>query len=171
MNREVYRSVWFLDKARLNYKPPMNKTRIHSALAWALIIAQLLVVGLSQGQVVICHKANGSSHIELIGEYVSETIGGSVCDAPNANSPDAVLNNCSDVPCVDELLSAEYTIIRVRDIEHGHALGIVPTGPSIAILWMIPTTQAGLAVVPSNDLDALLLAEQLMRVRSTILNL
>ncbi len=149
----------------------MNKTRIHSVLSWALIVAQLLVVGLSQGQVVICHKANGSSHIELIGEYVSETFSGSVCEVPGVSSPDAVLSSCSDVPCVDELLSVEHTIVRVRDIEHGHALGIVPSGPPIAILWMIPTAQTDLAVATSNDLDALLLAEQRMRVRSTILNL
>ncbi len=149
----------------------MIKTRTHSALAWVLIVAQLLVVGLSHGQMVICHKANGSSHIELVGEYVPELIGVGVCDQPGVDRVQAVLSSCSDAPCVDELLSVGYTILRVRDIEQGHALGIVPVGPPAALLWMVPVALDESVVVASVDSEALLLIEQQGRLRATVLNL
>ena len=119
---------------------------------------------------VICHKANGSSHIELVGEYVSEALGVGVCEQPDVSFSQVILSSCSDAPCVDELLSVGYTIVRVRDIEHGHALGIVPTGPPAAMLWM-PVVQAESMVVASGDSEALLLIGQQVRIRSTILNL
>ncbi len=149
----------------------MIKRRTHSALAWALIVAQLLVVGLSQGQMVICHKANGASHIELVGEYVPEFIGVGVCDQPGVDRVQAILSSCSDAPCVDELLSVGYTILRVRDIEQGHALGIVPIGPPAALLWMVPIVQGKSLVVAWDDSEGQLLIEQQGRLRATILNL
>ncbi len=149
----------------------MIKTRIHSALAWALIVAQLLVVGLSQGQMVICHKANGSSHIELVGEYVTEAVRAGVCELPDATSPQAKLSSCSDAPCVDELLSVGYTIVRVRDIEHGHALGVVHVGSLAAMPWTLPAAEVESVVVASRSTDGLLLIDQQVRIRSTVLNL
>lgn len=146
----------------------MNHTLKHSVFAWALIAAQLLVVGLSQGRMIVCHKANGSSHIELVGDASVEMVleGQGV-----TNSIQGVVSQCSDGACIDEMLPVGLTTTRLRVVELGHALGVVPNAPPMGILGSMPEVLAVSSPLMSDEVEVLALIDQRVRLRTTVLNL
>ena len=146
----------------------MNTTLKNSALSWALIFAQLFMITLSQGRMVVCHKANGSSHIELINDLSPDFTEINEIEHLLDWSPTPAFNGCSDGPCVDELLTVAVSVLRPRHIEIGAHQGFSPI-PLPAILWiddLLPS--AGPDLLPSPS-DALWLHEQQTRIRSTVL--
>ncbi len=148
----------------------MVRTLKHSVLIWLLIVVQVCTILLGQGWVVVCHRANGSSHVELFSEYSPENRQTNVLEHDIDDLVQGVLSNCSDAPCVDELFSIGYIITRTtRHLEIGHALGIIPTGPPSAVLWTEPVAVVGSSVVASSFSDALPLIELQTRTRSTVL--
>jgi len=146
----------------------MNHAVKHSVLAWALIAAQLLVVGLSQGRMVVCHKANGSSHIELVGDTAADHM---LDEQLVSSSFQGVVSRCSDGACVDEMLPLGLTITRSRVIELGHALGVVPNAPPMGVVWSMPEVLEVSSPLMSDEVEVLALIDQRVRLRTTVLNL
>jgi len=146
----------------------MNTTLKNSALAWALIFAQLFVITLSQGRMVVCHQANGSSHIELVNDILSDLSGIDSAEHQFSISQNSAFSSCSDGPCVDELFTAAITVIRPRLIELGNTQGLV--GPPLRLLlWDDATFPFTPDVVASTDIDAVLLNNLHARIGSTVL--
>ncbi len=146
----------------------MNTTLKNSTLAWALIFAQLFLITLSQGRMVVCHKANGSSHIELINDLSPDFNEINETNHVLNWSPTPALNGCSDGPCVDELLTVAVSVLRPRHIEIGNHQGFVPP-PPLAILWDEHVAPTASRVLASGTDDALPLNDLQRRIGSTVL--
>ena len=82
----------------------------HSIVSLALVFAQLAVIVLGHGRVVVCHDENGSSHIELVGEDVCSNSDSQSCEQPVFQQDDGRTGTCSGSNCIDEIYSLESVL-------------------------------------------------------------
>jgi hypothetical protein len=151
----------------------MNKLLRHSTFAWALIAAQLLVVVLGHGRVMVCHDESGASHIELFGDTPIElsdaTSSTDLCGLITYAKSKSTSGVCSDVPCEDELFGLVFTLSQSRTIGLASLAGLIPSAPiSIDALTIPSYSTGGLAQAIGSD-DASLLRAQHRTIRSTVL--
>jgi len=92
----------------------MNAPIRHTVFAWLLIIAQMMVIVVGHGRVVVCHDDNGSTHIELVSEGSCGSDADDGCDQVVNQTSNALASVCSQTPCVDELYGHVVPLSNVR---------------------------------------------------------
>lgn len=94
-------------------------------LTWLMIAAQLCVVVVGHGRVVICHDATGESHIELVSDASCSALVDGVCEQVVEYQSDKRPGLCADTGCEDELLGFSYTLANSRKVYLNRAMADV----------------------------------------------
>jgi len=153
----------------------MNKLLRHSTFAWALIAAQLLVVVLGHGRVVVCHDESGASHIELFGDKQGDikntTNPEDLCGLITGATSSPASGLCSDVPCEDELFGFVFTLSQPRSIGPGLLAGLIPAGPISVDVWAFNEDTAGNMAQAVGFDETTQLRAHYRSIRSTVMRL
>ena len=136
--------------------------------AWAIIVAQLLVLVVGHGRIVVCFDEKGSSHIELVTE---ESCLAGADDAYSQSAYgiwDTQMGAGSSTSCVDELVGLPATFTGTRYVFVGAETGLY-LEPAIGVeSWLV---SVGVAVeVAGVDFGAYGFLSELRRsIRTTVL--
>ncbi len=138
-------------------------------LAWALIAAQLFVVVIGHGRIMICHDEGGSTHVELIGEDSCGVNDAAPCGL--GDDPDSLSTQrlCAETSCEDELYGLTYTLSSSRRIGQRVSTDFVPTNV-IATLSSSMDTDSLIAMGQSTGLiDSVARSGCRLAIRTTVL--
>lgn len=142
---------------------------LQSAMVWTLILSQMAFGVLGHGLVVVCHDDDGSSHIELIHDDESSGLAHDICGQTTIGQVAADSSLCTGTSCVDEFYGLTFTFNSRRSIGHGSLSGVVPTGSSAIVSWMILPDSSDLFEEDSDLEDACVLKELQRLIRTNVL--
>lgn len=109
-----------------------------------IIIAQLLVLVIGHGHVVVCYDESGSSHIELVNEESCKAGQVDPCSQSIDTNDHIQWSHCSSSSCVDELFEVLVTLRSDRKSDLGVATDFQPHLPMnvIAGLELVESSRA-----------------------------
>tara|TARA_R110002073_G_scaffold118918_1_gene258667 strand:+ start:577048 stop:577488 length:441 start_codon:yes stop_codon:yes gene_type:complete len=144
----------------------MISNRLKNRLTWAIILAQVFVLVIGHGRVVLCHDDTGTSHIELVKSDSCSSVERNECSNVTESQHSSISPSCSGTTCEDELfliqgmLAAKWDVHFDTDqVEHSYAAAL--QSPSLM--------RSDTAVVSANIDHVYLLIALHESIRSTVL--
>lgn len=106
----------------------MSSNRLKNRLTWAIIFAQVFILVIGHGRVVLCHDDAGTSHIELVKSDSCSSIERTDCSNIAESQHRSTSPSCSGTTCDDELFLIQGVLASKWDfhfdtdqVEHSYA--------------------------------------------------
>lgn len=141
----------------------------HLLLAWALIAAQLFVVVIGHGRIVICHDEGGSTHIELVGEDSCSVNDATSCGLGDELNNSSTQRLCAETSCEDELYGLTYTLAGSRRIGQRASADFAATNSFVLMSPLISTSPTVATNQAFGVFDSIALRECRLAHRATVL--